>query len=214
MLIRKLRTIATVFLFTAALAGPVATLNPAPASAGTPLTSQQIETAINWGNSFVGKARYTGACAGTFRMGGKSTANQYFRGSSCNSGQSNYKLPAGYYGFDCSGLVYRMFHDAAGISSFTYGSSTAIYDASALPTIAMGNIARGDLLVKRRTHVAVYLGRTPDGVPWALEASPRNILQTVTVSGVSYRVADGVMAVDARNYMASGSGYIVKRVVR
>lgn len=75
----------------------------------------------------------------------------------------------------------------------------------ALPQVSKSVIRRGDLLVKSG-HVAMYLG-VADGIPWALEASPKQVLER---SGI-WRVAKGVMAVDARPYMNSTS-YSARRV--
>ena len=70
---------------------------------------------------------------------------------------------------------------------------------AALPEIDKADIQRGDLLVNPGSHVAMYLG-VADGVPWVLEASPKEVLEQ---SGI-YRVAKGVMAVDATPYLNSG----------
>ncbi|MPZ78892.1 MAG: hypothetical protein GEV28_00200 [Actinophytocola sp.] len=111
-------------------------------------------------------------------------------------------LRPGWKGFDCSGLIYKMF-EHAGVD-FPYTSSAAM---AALPSVAKSQIQRGDLLVKPGSHVAMYLG-VADGVPWALEASPKQVLEQ---NGI-WRVAQGVMVVDASSYL-NDSGYGAHRVV-
>lgn len=186
-----------------ALVGLAVAVLPGVATAGSnQLTaSTAIETAIAYGQAQVGKSLYTGCSAGSYRMGASPTQEMHFDGRSC--GQSYiYVLRPGWRGYDCSGLIYKMFQ-AAGVY-FPYTSSSAM---SVLPTVSKSVIRRGDLLLKPGSHVAMYLGKTADGVPWALEASPKQILEQ---SGI-YRVAKGVMAVDARPYLNSTS-YTARRV--
>lgn len=185
-----------------ALAPGVSTAGPpAPAGSSQLVASTAVETAIAYGQAQVGKSLYTGCSAGSYRMGASPTQEMHFDGRAC--GQSYiYVLRPGWRGYDCSGLIYKMFQ-AAGVY-FPYTSSSAM---SVLPTVSKSVIRRGDLLLKPGSHVAMYLGRTADGVPWALEASPKQILEQ---SGI-YRVAKGVMAVDARPYLNSTS-YTARRV--
>lgn len=174
-----------------------------PASAAA--TAAQIEAAIAYGQDKVGKSRYTGCNAGSWRMGGTTTYERAFDGYSC--GQKVYVLRPGWYGFDCSGLIHMMFR-AAGMITPT---GSAGY-ATAGVAVSKANIRRGDLLVYGGHHVAMYLGRTADGVPWALEASPNIILEQATAGdGKIWRVADGVMAVNAQKYLNSGN-YVVRRL--
>lgn len=174
-----------------------------PASAA--LSSSQIEKAIGYGQAKVGKSRYTGCSAGNWRMGGTTTYERHFDGYGC--GQKVYVLRPGWYGFDCSGLIHMMYR-AAGVTAPTSSSGFA----SAGVGVSKANIKRGDLLVYAGHHVAMYLGRTSDGVPWALEASPNIILeQAVASDGKVWRVADGVMAVNAQKYLNSGN-YVVRRL--
>ncbi|HEY0641202.1 MAG TPA: NlpC/P60 family protein [Pseudonocardiaceae bacterium] len=164
------------------------------------VASAAIEAAIAYGQAQVGVSLYTGCSAGAYRMGAMPSQEMHFDGRSC--GQSYiYVLRPGWKGFDCSGLIYRMFQ-AAGVY-FPYTSSSAM---AALPAVPKSQIRRGDLLVKPGSHVAMYLG-IANGIPWALEASPKQILEQ---SGI-WRVAKGVMAVDARPYLNS-SGYTARRV--
>ncbi len=168
----------------------------------TSMTSAQIEAAIAYGQSKVGKSLYTGCWGGDYRFGASPTTEMHFDGRNC--GQSYiYVLRPGWYGFDCSGLIYKMF-EAAGVY-FPWTSTAQMINAN-LPSVSRANIRRGDLLLKSG-HVAMYLGKTSDGVPWALEAAPKQILEQ---SGI-WRVAKGVQAVDARPYLNSSS-YTVRRV--
>jgi peptidoglycan DL-endopeptidase RipA len=174
--------------------------SPAPADAGHAAASAAIEQAIAYGQAQVGVSLYTGCSAGAYRMGASPSREMHFDGRGC--GQSYiYVLRPGWRGYDCSGLIYKMFQ-AAGVH-FPYQSSSAM---AALPTVPKSQIRRGDLLLKPGSHVAMYLG-VADGIPWALEASPKQILEQ---SGI-YRVAKGVMAVDARSYLNSSS-YTARRV--
>lgn len=169
------------------------------------MNATQIEQAIAYGQDKVNRSLYTGCNGGTWRMGGTTTYERHFDGTSC--GQKVYVLRPGWYGFDCSGLIYRMFQ-AAGI---TVPSSSAGL-ATAGVAVNKAYIARGDLLVYGGHHVAMYLGRTSDGKPWALEASPNYIMEQATASdGKIWRVAQGVMAVDASKYLNS-SYYVARRI--
>jgi hypothetical protein len=165
-------------------------------------TSAQIETAIAYGQAQVGISLYTGCWGGAYRMGASPSAEMHFDGRNC--GQSYiYVLRPGWKGFDCSGLIYRMFQ-AAGVY-FPWTSTAQMINAN-LPLVSKSQIRRGDLLLKSG-HVAMYLGKTADGVPWALEAAPKQILEQ---DGI-WRVAKGVQAVDARPYLNSSS-YTARRV--
>lgn len=182
-----------------ALVADDAALNAIFADTASTLAPAAIEAAIAYGQAQVGSSLYTGCSAGTYRMGASPTKEMQFDGRGC--GQSYiYVLRPGLKGFDCSGLIYKMFQ-AAGVS-FPYTSSSAM---AALPAVSKASIQRGDLLVKPGSHVAMYLG-VSGGIPWALEASPKQILEQ---SGIR-RVAKGVMAVDARSYLSSSS-YTARR---
>ena len=191
----------------AALASAPATAFAGTAAGGGPITitaatSAQIEKAIAYGQSKVGKSLYTGCWGGSYRFGATPTTEMHFDGRNC--GQSYvYVLRPGWFGFDCSGLIYKMFQ-AAGVY-FPWTSTAQMINAG-LPQVAKSQIRRGDLLLKSG-HVAMYLGKTADGIPWALEAAPNQILEQAGV----YRVAKGVMAVHASSYLAS-SAYTVRRV--
>jgi hypothetical protein len=129
--------------------------------------SEKIRRALSYGLAAL-DAVYTGACAGNYRFGAAPTTGIWHYGSSCGSGQGNYYQPAGVRGFDCSGLVYKMF-EYAGVP-FGWTSSTAMKNG--IPQVSKSNIQVGDLLVKYG-HVAVYLGDGDgDGIPSVLEATP------------------------------------------
>lgn len=150
--------------------------------------SSKIRTAISYGMSQL-DAVYTGCSAGAYRMGAVAPYTMYHDGSSC--GQRTYLQPAGTAGFDCSGLMYKMFQ-AAGVY-FPWTSSSAM--KSGIPQISKSQIRVGDLLVKDG-HVAMYLGDGDnDGVPSVLEATPK--FQNADGSW------DGVVISDARPYLNS-----------
>lgn len=129
--------------------------------------STKVRLAISYGTSVLDSV-YTGACAGAYRFGAAPSSGMWHYGSSCGSGQGNYWQPAGVRGYDCSGLVYRMF-EYAGVY-FPWQSSSAM--KTGIPQVAKSNIQVGDLLVKYG-HVAVYLGDGDgDGIPSVLEATP------------------------------------------
>jgi hypothetical protein len=191
----------------AAVVGLLAVLIPATASArsaderpAVSVSSDAIEAAIAYGQEQVGTSLYTGCSAGAYRMGGTPSEEMHFDGRGC--GQSYiYVLRPGWKGFDCSGLIFKMF-EAAGVD-FPYTSSAAM---AALPSVPKSEIQRGDLLVKPGSHVAMYLG-VADGTAWVLEASPKQILEQ---DGI-WRVAQGVMVVDASTYL-NNPGFGAHRV--
>ncbi len=164
-------------------------------------TSAQIETAIAYGQAQVGKSMYTGCWGGAYRFGAMPTVEMHFDGRNCNQSYV-YVLRPGWKGYDCSGLIYKMF-ERAGVN-FPWTSTAQMINAG-LPLVSKAQVIRGDLLLKSG-HVAMYLG-VANGIPWALEAAPKQILEQ---SGI-YRVAKGVQAVDARPYLNSSS-YTVRRV--
>lgn len=141
---------------------------------------------------------YVGCAAGTYRMGTIPGSTLYHDGRSC--GQSRvYKQPAGVKGFDCSGLIYKMFQ-YAGVY-FPWSSSSAM--KSGIPQVAKSQIQVGDLLAKNG-HVAVYLGDGDgDGVASVLEATPKSQNADGTWAGV--------MISNATNYLNS-SEYTAHRV--
>ena len=170
-----------------------------PTDTSSVASPEQIEAAITYGLAQVDISLYTGCSAGAYRMGGMPSTEMHFDGRGC--GQSYiYVLRPGWKGFDCSGLIYMMFQ-AAGYY-FPYTSSSAM---AALPAVSKSEIQRGDLLVKPGSHVAMYLG-VAEGTPWALEASPKIVLEQ---DGI-WRVAKGVMVVDATPYIGSAS-YTARR---
>lgn len=129
--------------------------------------SIKVRQAISYGLSVLDSV-YTGACAGAYRFGAAPSTGMWHYGSSCGSGQGNYWQPAGVRGYDCSGLVYRMF-EHAGVY-FPWQSSSAM--KTGIPQVSKSYIQVGDLLVKYG-HVAVYLGDGDgDGIASVLEATP------------------------------------------
>ena len=189
---KRLRTAVAlaVGLLVAALVALLPATGTASASAAA-LPAETIENAIAYGQAQVGHALYTGCSAGAYRMGGTPTEEMQFDGRGC--GQSYiYILRPGWVGFDCSGLIYMMYQ-SAGVTDFQYTSSAAM---AGIPEVSKAEIQRGDLLVNPGHHVAMFLGYA-DGVPWALEASPKNVMEQ---SGI-YKVAQGVQAIDATGYL-------------
>lgn len=171
-------------------------------------TSPVAQTAINFGlsqlSSRIGSV-YVGGCSGQ-RFGG--TAGGYFNGS-C-TGQSNYYQSPGKVGYDCSGLVHRMLAEA-GINLGSIDSSTEMYDQ--LTSITKSQLLPGDLLVKRGSHVVMYIGDTNgDGVTEVIEATPYDDNGYVTYNGATYRNNwNGVRTLAASNYI-NNSDYHARQV--
>ena len=199
-----------ILLACALVVGLVAVVGSATAYAGSSsgggdraassLPPSAIEAAIAYGQAQVENSLYTGCSAGDYRMGASPSQELHFDGRGC--GQSYiYVLRPGWTGFDCSGLIYKMF-EAARVP-FPYTSSAAM---AQLPSVDKASIQRGDLLVKPGSHVAMYLG-VDGGIPWAIEASPKQVLEQ---DGI-WRVARGVMVVDASSYL-NDSAYGAHRV--
>jgi hypothetical protein len=160
--------------------------------------SVKVRQAISYGLAAL-DAVYTGACAGAYRFGAAPSTGIWHYGSSCNSGQGNYYQPAGARGFDCSGLMYRMF-EYAGVY-FPWQSSSAM--KTGIPQISKAYIQVGDLLVKYG-HVAMYLGDGDgDGIPSVLEATP----EWANPDGSK----TGVIISDANKYL-NDSAYTAHRV--
>ncbi|WP_170839269.1 NlpC/P60 family protein [Micromonospora halophytica] len=160
--------------------------------------SVKIRQAISYGMAKL-DSLYVGCAAGTYRMGTVAPTTLYHDGTTC--GQSRvYKQPAGTTGYDCSGLIYKMFQHAG--VYFPWSSSAAM--KSGVPKLAdKSQIRVGDLLVKNG-HVAMYLGDgNGDGIPSVLEATPK--WQNPDGSWT------GVVISDARPYLNS-SLYTAHRV--
>lgn len=148
--------------------------------------SPALRTAINFGLAQLDSI-YTGCNGGTYRFGTVAPYAMTHYGASC--GQHNYYQPAGTKGYDCSGLIYKMFQ-AAGVY-FPWTSSITMN--SAIPTIPKSQIRVGDLLVKNG-HVAMYLGDgDSDGVASVLEASPKWTNPDGSKTGVVISDATGYM---------------------
>ncbi len=145
--------------------------------------SAKVRNAISFGLAQL-DAIYVGCAAGIYRYGAVPSTTLYHDGHVC--GQTRvYKQPAGVKGFDCSGLVAKMF-EYAGVP-FNWSSSTAIKNG--VPSVSKSSIQAGDLLAKYG-HVAVYLGDGDgDGVPSVLEATPTTQNADGTWTGVVIRSA-------------------------
>jgi hypothetical protein len=154
-------------------------------------SSIKVRQAISYGMAQL-DALYVGCAAGTYRFGTVAPTNLYHDGTIC--GQSRvYLQPAGTIGYDCSGLVYKMFQSAGVYFPWTSSSSMQ----AGIPQVPKSQIQVGDLLVKSG-HVAVYLGDGDgDGIPSVLEATPK--FQNPNGSWT------GVMISDARPYLNSSS---------
>lgn len=149
--------------------------------------SVRVRQALSYGLAQL-DAIYVGCAAGTYRFGTVPTTTLYHDGTTC--GQTRvYKQPAGVKGYDCSGLVYKMF-EYAGVY-FPWTSSTAM--KTGIPQVSKAQIQVGDLLVKYG-HVAVYLGDGDgDGVASVLEATPKWLNADGTWTGVVISDATGYL---------------------
>ena len=157
--------------------------------------SPTVRSALSYGLDQL-DALYTGCAAGDYRMGKVAPYNLWHDGRTC--GQSRvYYQPAGTKGFDCSGLVYKMFQWAGVYFPWTWTGSMK----SGIPQVAKSQIQVGDLLVKNDSgggHVAVYLGDGDgDGVASVLEATPK--WQNPDGSWT------GVVLSDATKYLTDGT---------
>ncbi len=159
--------------------------------------SVKVRLAISYGMAQL-DSLYVGCAAGTYRFGTVAPYTMYHDGTTC--GQTRvYKQPAGTKGYDCSGLIYKMFQ-YAGVY-FPWSSSSSMKDN--IPQVSKSQIRVGDLLVKYG-HVAMYLGDGDgDGIPSVLEATPK--FQNPDGSWT------GVVISDARPYLNSSS-YTAHRV--
>ncbi len=139
-----------------------------------PSATSKVQTIINYGLAAMAKPNgYTGCWGDQYRMGKVASVGTWFGiGNTC--GQNTYYLPAGHAGWDCSGLMVKMYA-AAGIT--VPGSSSSI--ASGVPTVSVGGNSNknlglmkpGDMLVKSGSHVVMYIGNY-NGVPSVIEATP------------------------------------------
>ncbi|HEY0700302.1 MAG TPA: NlpC/P60 family protein [Micromonospora sp.] len=149
--------------------------------------SVRVRQALSYGLAQL-DAIYVGCAAGTYRFGTIPSTTLYHDGTTC--GQSRvYKQPAGVKGYDCSGLIYKMFQ-FAGVY-FPWTSSSAM--KSGIPQVSKSQIQVGDLLAKNG-HVAVYLGDGDgDGVASVLEATPKWQNADGTWTGVVISDATGYL---------------------
>lgn len=158
--------------------------------------SQNIREAISFGLAQLDSV-YTGGCADPWRFGVVPTRAMWHRGACL--GQNDYFQPANVKGFDCSGLINKMFQHAG--VYFPWASSSAM--KANVPQVPKSQIQVGDLLAKNG-HVAMYLGDGDgDGVPSMLEARPR--------WGNADGSTTGVMISNAWEYL-NDSSYTAHRV--
>lgn len=168
----------------------------------TTSTSAKINSAVSYGLAQFG-AYYTGCWGDAYRKGAIAPTNMTFDGRNC--GQTwVYALPAGGKGFDCSGLMFKMF-EYAGVY-FPYDSTAKmVADAkNVLDPVARSQILPGDLLLKSG-HVGMYVGNN-----LVLEASPDHAAIVQWVSGSTRQVAEAVQLTNI-SYFPSSS-YTVQRV--
>ncbi len=153
-------------------ATPAACTTTTPPATG----SSKAQTMLNYGVAQMAKPNaYAGSGAGEYNKGAISTVGQYFQGA----GQSQYYLPAGKAGWDCSGFMYRMYQQV-GISVPSSSSSIA----SSFPTVSktLASLKPGDMLVYGGHHVVMYIG-TYNGVPSIIEATPPTVNGTLITNG-------------------------------
>jgi cell wall-associated NlpC family hydrolase len=120
-------------------------------TSGRHIQASPAQVAIDFGLSQVG-TRYVGCAAWSTRFGAVADRNYYHDGRGC--GQSRvYFQPKGTVGYDCSGLMVRMFEEA-GID-LPHTSSRAIKNN--VPRVDKNNLRPGDMLAQYG-HVAMYIG--------------------------------------------------------
>jgi hypothetical protein len=159
--------------------------------------SAKVRMALSYGLAQLDSI-YVGCAAGNYRFGAVPSTTLYHNGTTC--GQTRvYLQPAGVKGYDCSGLIYKMF-EYAGVY-FPWADSGSI--KTGVPQVLKSQIQVGDLLAKYG-HVAIYLGDGDgDGVASVLEATPKS--QNPDGSWT------GVVISDATSYLNS-SEYTAHRV--
>lgn len=165
-------------------------------------SSSKINAAISYGLAQFG-SYYTGCWGGSWRHGAVATYDMRFDGRNCGQDWI-YALPTGGKGFDCSGLMNKMF--AYGGIYFPYDSTAQmVTDANnILDPVPRSQIQTGDLLLTSG-HVGMYVGNN-----WVLEASPGHSAVVQWVSGVTRQVAEAVQ-LTSLSYFPSSS-YTVQRV--
>jgi peptidoglycan DL-endopeptidase RipA len=166
--------------------------------------SPAINRAVSYGLAQLG-AYYVGCGKDDYRKGRVAATDMEIDGRTDGCGQDwIYLLPAGHKGFDCSGLIFKMF-EYAGVE-FDYDSSRQIYSdpVDILEEVPYGAMLPGDLLVKNG-HVAMYVGN--DRV---LEASTDNGVIVEKLDRPRRQLAEGVHLTDLSNF--PDSTYKVQRV--
>ena len=120
-------------------------------TSGSRITMTPADVAIDFGLSQVG-TRYVGCAAWSTRFGDVAGQDYHHDGRTC--GQSRvYYQPRGTIGYDCSGLMVRMFREAG--VNLPHTSSGAIKNN--VPKVDKNNLRPGDMLAKYG-HVAMYIG--------------------------------------------------------
>lgn len=175
-----------------------------------PSGNATTDRALTFGVTRVG-LNYVGG-ASPFREGRSTGDNQVYQ----QSGQRPYRLPYGKYGFDCSGLVRRMWAEAG--KPLTQYSSLGMLSYTAV-TGTKAAMRPGDLIVKRTVtngvvssgHVAIYLGDGDgNGTASILEASPTEYNTS------TYEAVNGVNIESQSKYFdANGAlkaGWVARRI--
>jgi len=163
----------------------------------TESSSVNVRTALSYGLAQLDSI-YVGCAAGNYRFGTVPSSTLYHNGTTCGQSRT-YMQPAGVKGYDCSGLIYKMFQ-SAGVY-FPWADSTSMKNN--VPQVSKSQIQVGDLLVKYG-HVAIYLGDGDgNGVASVLEATPTTLNSNGTWTGV--------VISDATSYLNSSS-YTAHRV--
>lgn len=165
-------------------------------------SSTRINQAVSYGLAQFG-SYYTGCLGGDYRKGAVTSTNRTFDGRVC--GQSwVYHLPAGGKGFDCSGLIFKMFQHAG--VWFPYDSTSQMVQDrnNLLDPVPRSQIRTGDLVL-RRGHVGMYVGHN-----WVLESSPDRGAMVDWVSGATRQVAESVQLSPLSAFPSSS--YSVQRV--
>ena len=168
-----------------------------------------VDAALTFGVTRVG-LNYVGGQS-PFREGYSTGDNAVYQAAE----QRPYRLPYGKYGFDCSGLVRRMWAQAG--KPLSQGSSLGMLSYVAI-TGTKGAMRPGDLIVKRVVvngkvksgHVAIYLGDGDgNGVASILEASP------TSYNTSTYEAVNGVNIEPESKYFEGGvlkAGWVARRI--
>ncbi len=136
-----------------------------PGDCSGSIASSTFQMALKYGMENIGTL-YVGCAGGNYRFGVPAPNDMYHNGTVC--GQSKvYFQPKGSVGYDCSGLMVKMFN-AAGIH-LPYSSSTDIKDH--VPEVSKSSLRNGDMLAKNG-HVVMWIGNNQviESTPYAQNA--------------------------------------------